>query len=119
MHGLAWHGIAALLFAIYSMDAKILKIIKHKGSKNIYKVLINRVTRLRIGWRDYLMKRTTLGSYQKKWTKIGQPFICQRTKESFNSSMKGKLRVFQNHRKQGKINGFFHHFPSLGINERP
>ena len=36
------------------------------------------------------MKRTTPGSHQKNSTKIGQPYICQRTKESFNSSINGK-----------------------------
>ena len=38
---------------------------------------------------------------------------------SLDSSIKGKLRVFQNHRKQAKINVVFHHFPSLGLNELP
>ena len=42
-------------------------------------------------------------------TQFGQPYICQRTKES----------VFQNHRKQAKINVAFHHFPLLGLNETP
>ena len=63
------------------------------------------------------MKRTTPGNNQKNLTKIGQPNICQRTKKSFNSSINGNLRVFQDHRKQAKINVVFHHFPSLGLNE--
>ena len=65
------------------------------------------------------MKRTPPGSHQKNSTKIGQPYICQQTKESFHSSIKGNLQVFQNHRKQAKINVFFYHFPSLGLNEPP
>ena len=40
-------------------------------------------------------------------------YICQRTKKSFNSSINGNLRVFQDHRKQAKIN-VFHGFPPLG-----
>ena len=51
-------------------------------------------------------------SPKKNSTKIGQTYICQRTKESFNSSINGNLRVFQNHRKQAIYN---HHFPSLGL----
>ena len=65
------------------------------------------------------MKRTTPGSHQKNLTKIGQPYIYQQTKESFDSSINGNLRGFQNHRKQGKINDVFYHFPSLGLNETP
>ena len=63
------------------------------------------------------MKRTTPGSHKIFFTKIGQPYICQRTKESFDSSIKGNLQVFQSHRKQVKFNVFFHRFPSLGQNE--
>ena len=44
-------------------------------------------------------------------TIIGLPYICQRTKKNFNSSINGNLRVFQNHRKQAKINVVFHRFP--------
>ena len=44
----------------------------------------------------------------KKSTKIGQPYICHRTKEIFDSLIKGNVRVFQNHRKQAKINDIFH-----------
>ena len=51
--------------------------------------------------------------------KIGQPSICQRTKEAFNSWLNGNLGVFQNHRKQAKFNIIFHSFPSLGLNEPP
>ena len=51
----------------------------------------------------------------KKSSKIGQPYICQQTKESFDSSMK----FFQNHRKQAKINVAFHRFLLLGLNEPP
>ena len=56
------------------------------------------------------MKRTTHGGRQKKSTKIGQPYIYHRTKESFDSLIKGNLRVFQNHRKQAEINGVFSSF---------
>ena len=65
------------------------------------------------------MKRTTPGSHKKNLTKIGQPqpYICQQTKENFDSSMKSNLRIFQNHRKQAKVNVVFHHFPSLGLDE--
>ena len=59
-------------------------------SKQSYRPF-NRLTRLRTGWRDYLMKRSIPGSHQKKSNKIGQSYICQRTKESFNLSIKGKL----------------------------
>ena len=43
------------------------------------------------------MKPTIPGSHQK--TKIGQPYIFQGTKESFDLSIKGNLQVFQNHTK--------------------
>ena len=43
----------------------------------------------------------------KKSTKIGQPYICQQTKECFYLSIKANLQVFQNHRKQAKINIIF------------
>ena len=65
------------------------------------------------------MKLTTLGSHQKNLTKIGQPYICQQTKESLDSLIKGKLQVFQNHKKQAKINVVLHHFISLDLNETP
>ena len=65
------------------------------------------------------MKRTTPGSHKKISTKIGQPYNCQRTKESFNSSIKGNLPVFQNHSKQAKNNVILNPFPSLGQNEPP
>ena len=42
--------------------------------------------------------------------------FIDRTKESFDSLTNYNLRVFQNHRKQAKINVVFHHFPSLGLN---
>ena len=35
-------------------------------------------------------------SPKKKSTKIGQPYICQRTKECFDLSIKADLQVFQN-----------------------
>ena len=38
---------------------------------------------------------TTPGSHQKNSTKIGQPYICERTKECFYLSIKANLRVFQ------------------------
>ena len=53
----------------------------------------------------------------KKSTKIGQPYICQRTKESFDPLIKGNLRVFQNHTKQARINVAFLNFSSLGLNK--
>ena len=65
------------------------------------------------------MKHTTPGSHQKKSTKIGQSYICQQTKESFNSCTNGNLRVFQNHTKQAKNTFIFYHFPFLGLNETP
>ena len=65
------------------------------------------------------MKRTTPGSHPKKLNYIGQHNICQRKKESFDSSIKGNLQVFQNHRKQAKIKVVFHPFPSLGLNKTP
>ena len=67
------------------------------------------------------MKRTTpaLGVTQKNSTKIGQPYIFKQTKETFNSSINGNLRVFQNHRKQAKINVIFHRFPPLGLSKPP
>ena len=65
------------------------------------------------------MKRATPGSHQENSTKIGQPYICQQTEESFDSLIKGNLLVFQNHTKQAKSNVVFHHFPSLGLNETP
>ena len=51
-----------------------------------------------------------LGVTKNVLTKIGQPYICQRTKESFKSSIKGNLRVFQIHRKQAKNNVVSHSF---------
>ena len=61
------------------------------------------------------MKSTTPESHQKKMTKIGQLYDCHQTEESFDSSINGKLRVFQNHMKQAKINILFHCFPLLGL----
>ena len=40
-------------------------------------------------------------------------------KLSFDSSNTANLRVFQNNRKQAKINIVFHFFPSLGLNKPP
>ena len=42
------------------------------------------------------MKRTTPGVTKKNWTKIGQPYICQRTKECFDLLKKANLPVLQN-----------------------
>ena len=53
------------------------------------------------------MKPTTPGSHQNKSTKLGQPYICQRTKECFDLLIKANLRVFQNHIKQANINIIF------------
>ena len=58
-------------------------------------------------------------SPKKNSTKIGQPYIWQRTKESFNSSLNGNFQVFQNHRKKEKINVVFHYFPTIDLNEAP
>ena len=66
------------------------------------------------------MKPTTPGSHQKKSTKIiGQPYICQRTKECFYLLIKANLQVFQNHRKQAKIDIVFYCFPLLGLSKPP
>ena len=65
------------------------------------------------------MMRTTHGNHQKNLTKIGQPYIFQQTKESLDSSVKDKLRVFQNHRKQAKIKVVFHFFSIAGLNKPP
>ena len=51
------------------------------------------------------MKRTTSGSHPA----AGKIF----------KRFKGNLRVFQNHRKQAKIDVSFHPFPLLGPNEPP
>ena len=40
---------------------------------------------------------------------------ANRAKENFDSLIKNNLQVFQNHRKQAKINIVFHFFSSLGI----
>ena len=37
------------------------------GQNSCISVNVNRVTRQRTGWRDYLMKRSTPGSHQKKF----------------------------------------------------
>ena len=50
-------------------------------------------------------------------TKIGQTPICHGTIKSFDSSIKGNLRLFRNYRKQAKIIVVFYHFPSIGLNE--
>ena len=65
------------------------------------------------------MKPTTPGSHPKNSTKIGQPYICRQTKECFDLSIKANLRVFQNHRKQVKINNIVYRFPLLGLSEPP
>ena len=44
---------------------------------------------------------------QKKSTKIGQPYISQRTKECFDLSIKANSQVFQNHKKRAKLISFF------------
>ena len=75
--------------------------------------------RQRTGWREFLMKLTTPGSHRKNSTKIGQPYICHRTKECFDLSIKGNLGVFPNRRKQAKINIVSHFSPSLGLKEPP
>ena len=56
------------------------------------------------------MKPNTPGGHPNS-TKIGQPYICQRSKECFDLSIKGNLRAFQNHRKQAKIDVYFYRFP--------
>ena len=59
-------------------------------------------------WVEGLSDELRLGVTKRNSTKIGQPYICHRTKESFNSSKKCNLRVFPNHTKQAKINVIFH-----------
>ena len=56
------------------------------------------------------MRPTTPGSHQKNSTKIGLAYNCHRAKQSFDSSNKAKLRIFQNHRKRLKTNVVFHFF---------
>ena len=56
-------------------------------------------------------------SPKQKSTKIGQSYICQQTKESFDSSINGNLLVLQNHTRQAKTNVVFHNFSWLGLNE--
>ena len=58
-------------------------------------------------------------NHQKNSAKIGQPYNCHQTKQSFDSTIKANLWVFQNHRKQAKINVVSHCFPSLGLNKPP
>ena len=58
------------------------------------------------------MKRSTPGCHQNFFDSNRQPYICQRIKERFDSSINGNLLGFQNHRKQAKINVVFHRFPS-------
>ena len=67
------------------------------------------------------MKPTTpaLGVNKKNLTEIGKPYICQRTKECFDLSILANLQIFQNHRKQTKINIISHFSPSLGLSEPP
>ena len=60
------------------------------------------------------MKPTTPGSHQKESTKIGQPYICHRTKECFDLLIKAN---FPNNRKQAKIDIVSH--ISLGLNKPP
>ena len=55
----------------------------------------------------------------KNSTKIGQPYIYQRTKKCFDLSIKANLQAFQNHRKQAKININFYCFSLLGLSEPP
>ena len=57
------------------------------------------------------MKPTTPGSHRKKI------YICQRTKECFDSSIKANLQFFQKHKKQAKNNIVFHFSSLLGLNE--
>ena len=47
-----------------------------------------------------------LGVTPKNSTKIGQPYNYHRTRERFVSSIIAKLRIFQNHRRQAKINTY-------------
>ena len=49
------------------------------------------------------MKHTTPGSHQKKVRlKSVNPTFVTEQKKSFDSSIDGNLRVFQNHRRQAK-----------------
>ena len=66
--------------------------------------------RERTGWRDYLMKPSTLGSYQ---IKIGLYWVNPTIATKQNKVLIHPInRVFQYHRKQVKINivlNFFHY----------
>ena len=59
------------------------------------------------------------GSHQKKFDLNGSALHLSLKKRKFDLLINGNLRVFQNHRKQAKINVVFHCFPSLGLNEPP
>ena len=48
-----------------------------------------------------------------------KPYNFHRTKQSFHSLIKVDFRVFQNHRKQVKINNVFQFFPLLSPNRPP
>ena len=65
------------------------------------------------------MKSSTPGSHQKFLTKIGQPCICHQTKEIFDLWIKANMQVFQNQRKQAKIDIVLYRFPLLGLNKPP
>ena len=68
---------------------------------------------------DYLIKRTTPETHSKKNLLNSVNPILPPKKESFDSSINGNLRVFQNHTKQPKNYNFFHNLSSLGLNEPP
>ena len=58
-------------------------------------------------------------SPKKIQQKSVNPTFASEKKESLDSSIKGNLWVFQNHRKEAKIVVIFYHLPSLGLNEPP
>ena len=79
--------------------------------------VLNRVTRLKTGWRDYLMKHH--GSHPKKIDLNRSAVHLPSNKRKFQFIDKGNLRVIKNRRKQAKINIVFYHFPSLGKKKPP
>ena len=84
-------------------DTKVIVSMMQTVSKDEFWI-VNRVTCQRTGLRLSDEVYHPWESPKKNSTKIGQPYNCHRTKQSFDSSNKANLWVFQNHRKQGKIN---------------
>ena len=55
----------------------------------------------------------------KKMTKNVSPTFATEQEECFDLLIKANLRVFQNHRKQARINMVSDFFPLLGLNKPP